>query len=472
MESVFKVKTQEEEEFTIHISSPSSPSPPSSPASPSSVDPAVTVDTVDAVVPASVYSTEDVTAPVEILEGEFQTIDLEDNNKDNGEEVAAVIPDLGYSSEDALAIVEILEEEFQNVDLRDDNKDNGDEYDELEEFMVGRDSLVRDTKPTKILYPQRPDAPDCSYYLRTGSCRYGANCRYNHPARTENQGRRSASPESRQGFKEKEDLSEIMGQQECKYYLRSGGCKFGKACRYNHSREKPVVPLPPPAPPHDFNFLGLPIRLGERECPYYMRTGSCKYGSNCRFHHPDPTAVGGGDIPSGSVSLHPSGGSQPVSASWSSPPNETVPYLDPANSYVPMMLPPQGVHPNPKWNGYQAPAYSPERSVHPPLALVPNNPTNRTDISRHNQQHMLDEFPERPGQPECSYFMKTGDCKYRSACKYNHPKNRVPKLSACTLSPMGLPLRPDQSICTHYHRYGICKFGAACKFDHPVNYAF
>ena len=30
-------------------------------------------------------------------------------------------------------------------------------------------------------YPERPDEPDCIYYLRTGFCGYGARCRFNHP---------------------------------------------------------------------------------------------------------------------------------------------------------------------------------------------------------------------------------------------------------------------------------------------------
>ena len=30
-------------------------------------------------------------------------------------------------------------------------------------------------------YPERPDEPDCSYYMRTGVCGFGANCKFNHP---------------------------------------------------------------------------------------------------------------------------------------------------------------------------------------------------------------------------------------------------------------------------------------------------
>jgi len=40
----------------------------------------------------------------------------------------------------------------------------------------------RDAVPQSMPYPDRPGEPDCVYYLRTGMCGYGSNCRYNHPA--------------------------------------------------------------------------------------------------------------------------------------------------------------------------------------------------------------------------------------------------------------------------------------------------
>lgn len=51
-------------------------------------------------------------------------------------------------------------------------------------------------------------------------------------------------------------------------------------------------------------------------------------------------------------------------------------------------------------------------------------------------------FPERPGQPECQYYMKTGDCKFGSSCKYHHPPDWVVSRTNCVLSHIGLPLRP------------------------------
>ncbi|OIW18300.1 hypothetical protein TanjilG_31440 [Lupinus angustifolius] len=305
-------------------------------------------------------------------------------------------------------------------------------------------------------YPLRPDAEDCAYYMKTGSCKFGFNCKFNHPIRTRNQSFKDKAAE-------REDSTERSGQTECKYYLRSGGCKFGKACKYNHTRGKYSA-----APVSELNFLGLPIRLGERECPYYMRTGSCKYGATCKFNHPDPTTIGGPDSPSGygnegSISLQ--GVSKPSVSSWSPPRtlNETP--------FVPMLSPSQGVSPRSSdWNGYQAPMYLSDWSMHPPSAYVMSNPAIETNVyMQHQKQMPVDDFPERPGEPECSYFLKTGDCKFKSNCKFHHPKNRTARLPPCILSDKGLPLRPDQNICSHYSRYGICKFGPACRFDHPID---
>ncbi|XP_077250631.1 zinc finger CCCH domain-containing protein 67-like isoform X2 [Tasmannia lanceolata] len=293
--------------------------------------------------------------------------------------------------------------------------------------------------------PQRSDSPDCTFYMRTGTCKYGSNCRFNHPPMKRNQ----AGKKKEKG---KDEFPERAGQPECK---------------------------------------------GEKECHYYMRTGSCKFATNCRFHHPDPTSVGGSDT----HSEYNNGVSFPLEEHVMSRPShesssERVSFPDIHRSYVPTMFsPPQGVHPSEEWNrgvseewnrgvhlseewnrrvhlseewnsyqnSYQARMFPSEGNIQPPFASSADSPT-------HRQQTTVDEFPERPGQPECQYYMKNGDCKYRSACRFHHPKTQVPKSPACVLTPMGLPLRPDQPVCTHYSRYAICKYGAACRFDHPVNY--
>lgn len=50
-------------------------------------------------------------------------------------------------------------------------------------------------------------------------------------------------------------------------------------------------------------------------------------------------------------------------------------------------------------------------------------------------------FPERVGQPECQFYMKTGDCKFGAVCRFHHPRERLLPPPDCLLSPIGLPLR-------------------------------
>ena len=51
-------------------------------------------------------------------------------------------------------------------------------------------------------------------------------------------------------------------------------------------------------------------------------------------------------------------------------------------------------------------------------------------------------FPERPDQPECHHYMKTGECKFGLSCRYHHPPDKSAPKATVTLSPVGLPLRP------------------------------
>ncbi|EFJ05693.1 hypothetical protein SELMODRAFT_45667, partial [Selaginella moellendorffii] len=77
------------------------------------------------------------------------------------------------------------------------------------------------------------------------------------------------------------------------------------------------------------------------------------------------------------------------------------------------------------------------------------------------------EYPERPGQPECQYFLKTGTCKFGSTCKYDHPRDKAGIQSRVQLNIVGLPYRPGEKECAYYMRTGSCKYGVTCKFHHP-----
>ncbi|KAL8252515.1 hypothetical protein R6Q59_036208, partial [Mikania micrantha] len=64
-------------------------------------------------------------------------------------------------------------------------------------------------------------------------------------------------------------------------------------------------------------------------------------------------------------------------------------------------------------------------------------------------------FPERPGQPDCQFYMKTADCKFGAVCRFHHPRERVIPAPDCVLSPIGLPLRPVSHSCKHTHLFAF-----------------
>ncbi|XP_019193941.1 PREDICTED: zinc finger CCCH domain-containing protein ZFN-like [Ipomoea nil] len=323
-------------------------------------------------------------------------------------------------------------------------------------------------------YPVRDGEPDCSYYIRTGLCRFGASCRFNHPSN-----RKLAIAAARM----KGEYPERVGQPECQYYLKTGACKFGATCKFHHPRDKAGI-----AGRVALNVLGYPLRPNDIECPYYMRTGQCKFGSTCKFHHPQPSNM---MVPLRGSPAYPPVHSPTTPGQLSYPLSRasfiTNPRWQGPSSYTPLIVP-QGVVSVPgfAYSGQLGSVSSPESqqltvgnsqayglSRSSEVANVGSqgmNPSYRAGTLPMGYYALQREnvFPERPGQPECQFYMKTGDCKFGAVCKFHHPRERLIPPPDSLLSPIGLPLRPGEPLCAFYSRYGICKFGPSCKFDHPM----
>ncbi|GJX13271.1 zinc finger CCCH domain-containing protein ZFN-like protein [Tanacetum coccineum] len=325
-------------------------------------------------------------------------------------------------------------------------------------------------------YPVRDGEPDCSYYIRTGLCRFGATCRFNHPP---NRKLAIATAKMRGEYPDR------AGQPECQYYLKTGTCKFGATCKFHHPRDKAGI-----AGRVSLNVLGYPLRTNEAECAYYLRTGQCKFGSTCKFHHPQPSNMmvsyrGSPAYPTVQSPTSPGQQSYPGGiTNWSlSRASFISPRWQAPSNYAPMILP-QGVVSVPGWSAYgghlgsisssesqqqtggNSQIYGTSRqSDGTNEALQGTYPSYRTGYYAMPSENV---FPERPGQPECQFYMKTGDCKFGAVCRFHHPRERMIPAPDCVLSPMGLPLRPGEPLCIFYSRYGICKFGPSCKFDHPM----
>ncbi|KAJ4826271.1 hypothetical protein Tsubulata_018667 [Turnera subulata] len=315
---------------------------------------------------------------------------------------------------------------------------------------------------------------ECKYYLTAEGCKYGNLCRYSHSKANSH----FAAPWEDAKVEEQKKSEGLLGQTEhtesefrikksieCKYYLTSGGCKYGEACNYAHIKEKTEIE------PVELNFLGLPLRPQQKECPFYMRTGSCGYGSDCLFHHPNPTASGEyGPFNSTSAASFTGDhtlGNQKREIDSSQSYDNIHGNTHPSHAFgMPSFR--EEIFPTAKRISYQVPAYPGDNTTYSFSSPLENNQRMTVDVTTNYQEKMQDEdFPERPDQPECSYFMKTGKCKFGFACRYNHPKDPASKLF---LNSKGLPLRPDRNICWHYKQNGTCKYGGKCQFNHPENH--
>ncbi|TYI71133.1 hypothetical protein E1A91_D08G273100v1 [Gossypium mustelinum] len=236
-------------------------------------------------------------------------------------------------------------------------------------------------------YPERPGEPDCSYYIRTGLCRFGATCRFSHPPN-----RKLAIAAARM----KGEFPERVGQPECQYYLKTGTCKFGATCKFHHPREQAGI-----AGRVSLNILGYPFRPNETECAYYLRTGQCKFGSTCKFHHPQPTNMmislrGSPIYPTVASPTTPGQQSYPGGiTNWSRASFIPSPRWQGPSSYAPLILP-QGMVSVPGWNAYS-------------------------------------------GEPLCDFYSRYGICKFGPSCKFNHPMG-IFTYNYSISSPSGAPV--------------------------------
>ncbi|KAG0454857.1 hypothetical protein HPP92_024149 [Vanilla planifolia] len=291
--------------------------------------------------------------------------------------------------------------------------------------------------PTSESLPERPGEPDCPYFMKTQKCKYGPRCKFNHP--TEKLNALVAVTQSDE-ITVNSDLPERPLEPICAFYAKTGNCKFGGNCKFHHPKDilvqlagkdaataaknelasnnndassgdpKKLSTFVPITAALFHNSKGLPIRPGETDCPFYLKTGSCKYGANCRYNHPDLNFIA------------PTAATLPVGVA----------------SQAATLIP----------------------SVDPRLVQLGVGQAI---------------YPQRPGEIECDYYMKTGHCKFAERCKFHHPIDRsAPTVAAAKqaqpvvkLTLAGLPRREGEVACPFYMKTGTCKYGALCRFDHP-----
>jgi len=262
------------------------------------------------------------------------------------------------------------------------------------------------------------------------------------------------------------------GQPECEHFSMTRTCKFGMTCKFNHT---PVFPQRPGQPP----------------CSVFLKTGLCGYGDTCRFDHPrfglpnlSSFSQPGHSIPDQFPGQTPQGLSQATSNPYPYPSAQNYPgqFMQPAELTQPDHSY-SGSAPNTSTFGLQTPLPQlgqSEMGMNPYLAMFSLQAGG-----------IAPKLPERPGQPECSFYMKTGFCEFGINCRFSHPAKGIAGQAPCEffmktglckfgaqcrfahppIPPGGIPKinprNPNEPPCKHFVEHGSCMFGLHCKFDHP-----
>ena len=72
--------------------------------------------------------------------------------------------------------VDGLVQDFQNVGLESSQTDSS-LHDSSDSGYNGDDS----NEDSNLQHPIRPHAEDCSFFIKTGTCKFGLKCKFNHP---------------------------------------------------------------------------------------------------------------------------------------------------------------------------------------------------------------------------------------------------------------------------------------------------
>lgn len=67
------------------------------------------------------------------------------------------------------------------------------------------------------------------------------------------------------------------GARLCDSYVKTGQCRSGMSCRYDHPEGMRLT----------YNSEGYPMRPWAPLCPYYLSMSTCDFRKNCKWHHPE-----------------------------------------------------------------------------------------------------------------------------------------------------------------------------------------
>ena len=342
-------------------------------------------------------------------------------------------------------------------------------------------------KIKKIKSPPRqltraPVVP-CKFFVRTGHCRFGDQCLYLHDAEG-NQGEDTEVTGEDENNYHPQEMN--MGKNShspqgasgsiCKFFARTGHCRFGEHCRNLHVAE--LRPVAANANLENDELDYLPPDDGLSACKFYLRTGHCRFGEHCRYSHDAEVMLADDDIEMRiEISNSPSARSRTTSSNARQ-------QVDPKLTSNPQK---QGSHAIKTCRFFRSGKCTQGDSCK--FRHLSNASTSEDD-SFLNGQNPHGNSPERrqtsprkqePGsQPtKACRFFKIGTCTNGENCKFRHTSNS--QTSAGSGVPNGRNSQvniPDAKSTTkqktktcRYFKAGKCTQGDSCQFRHLSNTA-
>uniref|UniRef100_A0ACD5VW27 Uncharacterized protein n=1 Tax=Avena sativa TaxID=4498 RepID=A0ACD5VW27_AVESA len=358
----------------------------------------------------------------------------------------------------------------------------------------GRDGGIWKKEKVKLPYPQRPGKLNCPFYMSKGSCSYGFSCNFHQPPlKAKPGGSWCSSEQGNQGVAEILELNRIglpirKGSRNCTYYMRNGACRYGKHCHFNHPEhvidaqfyaptgwEDSALQLEKSLDHHTTVDVTSHLKKSSDDATLDDTSYSKKFSDHATLNDTSHLKKSSDDATLDDTSYSKNFFGHATLNDTSSSTGVLPPNI------LRMLLPPQKVPatteakmiPVKKGSNWSSTSddsdgcCSADSSDGP---LCKQEHVDSSDGSLCKQEHV--DYPERPGRPECPFYMRFGDCKFASRCKYHHSIDKYPTRSHPEISSLGVkkteyPERPGEPECPFYMKAQFCKFGARCRFNHP-----
>mmetsp|Transcript_84336 Transcript_84336/g.103345 ORF Transcript_84336/g.103345 Transcript_84336/m.103345 type:complete len:360 (+) Transcript_84336:83-1162(+) len=225
--------------------------------------------------------------------------------------------------------------------------------------------------------------------------------------------------------------NESASREVCQFFTKSGWCKFGEECRFEHVHgpDTPVAPMG-----------GVPTAEKSGEvCQFFAKSGWCKYGDHCKYGH--------------------------IGAATDAVPRETCNFFTKSGWC--------------QWGD----SCKYEHVQGQDVQFAP---------PKFDELDKLDKLDQLGGEECCQFYSKTGWCKFGDNCRFQHSFDAaqapIPEKSGeicqffaksgwckyadqCKHEHVGEP-RDNVSAtgtieaCQFFAKSGWCQYGNGCKYSH------